>query len=92
MISEDLLATRYLWSNGKLLQDQEIALVGGKVAAIRPRGTAPATEVHLAVPLLTDLQVNGGGGTMVNGDPTPEGWRASRRPTALLAPGTSCPR
>lgn len=91
MISEDLLATRYLWSNGKLLQDQEIALVGGKVAAIRPRGTAPATEVHLAVPLLTDLQVNGGGGTMVNGDPTPEGLARIAQAHRALGTGDILP-
>ncbi|NDW00091.1 N-acetylglucosamine-6-phosphate deacetylase [Salipiger sp. PrR002] len=68
-----LISARHLWSAGRLLAEQELEVAEGRITAIRPRGDAPAQEVHLAAPLLTDLQVNGGGGTMVNGDPSPEG-------------------
>lgn len=47
----------------------------GRVTAITPATTAPDAPLAPGwiVPGLVDLQVNGGGGTMLNDDPSPEG-------------------
>ncbi|WP_246026596.1 N-acetylglucosamine-6-phosphate deacetylase [Paracoccus luteus] len=46
---------------------------------MRPLGGAtPDARPHLAIPGPTDLQVNGGGGVLVNTTPTPDGLRAIR--------------
>ncbi|MEM1129337.1 MAG: N-acetylglucosamine-6-phosphate deacetylase [Pseudomonadota bacterium] len=69
-----LIAARQIWLEHGLRQDMGLWLEAGRVARIAPIDGATADlEVPLALPLLTDLQVNGGGGVMINGDPTPEG-------------------
>ena len=61
------------------LTDTALVLVGGAVAALVPERAAPRRSdrvveldgLHLA-PGFVDLQVNGGGGVMLNDEPTPE--------------------
>ena len=54
----------------------EVEIADGRVGKVRPRRSGTAEGPHLLTPMFTDLQVNGGGGVMVNSDPTPEGLRA----------------
>lgn len=74
-----VIVAHRLWTGGALLRDQALVVRDGIITAILPRGDAalPASpdtiEVPLVTPLLSDLQVNGGGGVMVNDDPSPEG-------------------
>ena len=52
-----------------------VEVAAGVVRSVRP-GTAddrPDHAPHVLMPGPTDLQVNGGGGTMLNDDPSPEG-------------------
>lgn len=52
---------------------RDVVLDGGRVAALRPTGTGPATvlpEGAILVPGFVDLQVNGGGGVMLNDEPS----------------------
>ncbi|QUS37267.1 N-acetylglucosamine-6-phosphate deacetylase [Falsirhodobacter algicola] len=68
------IAAAHLWSGGRLLPDREITVKDGRVWSVRP-GTTGAFRAHLVSVPFTDLQVNGGGGVMLNSDPTPEGVR-----------------
>lgn len=60
-----------------------------RITALRPLKPGEKADRHLRVlaPGLTDLQVNGGGGVLVNTTPTPDGLRAIR--AAHLALGTA---
>lgn len=65
-----------VWSGGALHSGCAVETDGGRVSAVRPRrpddaGPAPYLLMHAC----TDLQVNGGGGVMVNGTPTADGLR-----------------
>lgn len=63
-----------------------VALDGGRIAAITPDDT-PSDLPGLLAPGYVDLQVNGGGGVLLNNDPTPEGMRVLAR--AHRARGTA---
>ncbi|MBA4489223.1 N-acetylglucosamine-6-phosphate deacetylase [Paracoccus sp. S1E-3] len=56
-------------------EDAALHLYRGRVVAITPATEAEGAPVAPGwiVPGLVDLQVNGGGGTMLNDDPTPQG-------------------
>lgn len=69
-----LIGAAALWSGGRLSGPVLIETAKGIVTARRRSGT-PDLGVALLLPGLTDLQVNGGGGTMFNDDPTPGGLR-----------------
>lgn len=62
------------WSAGRLHGAADLVVEDGIITVIEPVETA--ASVHLATPLLSDLQVNGGGGVMVNSDPTVAGLQA----------------
>ncbi len=78
-------ATRdwWLWPDGvfdgsALRNDQCLLMSGGRIAEFVPRATVTAGERVWKTPLTAtpgffDLQVNGGGGFLLNNDPTPEG-------------------
>ncbi len=70
-----LVAPEHLWRNGRLQPSLAVEIDGAAVRAVRPLapGETPDLRPFLAMPACTDLQVNGSGGTMLNGDPTPEG-------------------
>lgn len=70
-----LIAPDLLWRDGALARGMALEIKGGRVAAVRPRRAADAPDFtpRLLTPGLVDLQVNGGGGAMMNGDATPEG-------------------
>lgn len=68
-----LIAPDLLWLDGALRPDMALRIEGGTVAEVGPAAGTPDLAPHLLIPGLTDLQVNGGGGTMLNGDPTPDG-------------------
>src|SRR5712672_696900 len=80
-ISADRIFDGYRWHNHAL-----ILIAGGIVQSITPRDESArcwSTEVMppgtLLAPGFIDLQVNGGGGTLLNDDPTPEAMRAIAR-------------
>src|ERR1700676_3220550 len=80
-ISADRIFDGYRWHN-----DAVISIDGGVVQCIAPRGQSAddwPTEVMppgtLLAPGFIDLQVNGGGGILLNDDPTPEAMRAIAR-------------
>lgn len=65
-----------VWSNGALHRDQTVDIVDGTVTALRPRlPFDTGKHLHLLMPGCTDLQVNGGGGVMLNSSPTADGLR-----------------
>lgn len=69
-----LIAPAYLWSEGRLHERMAVEIEGEHIAALRPLGgDTPDARPRLMMPACTDLQVNGGGGVMVNSNPTPEG-------------------
>ena len=84
LISVDRVLVLGAWQSGMVLRIQ-----GGRVAELRPLapGDRPDRHVTLLAPGLSDLQVNGGGGVLVNADPSPQGLRAIRR--AHLRLGTA---
>lgn len=67
-----LIAADFLWTDGALQAGLAAELSGGEVDKIRPleSGETPDKRVHLIGPALTDLQVNGSGGVMLNSEPT----------------------
>lgn len=75
--------------DGELRPNLAILVRAGRIAALRPlqHQEVPDHHLRLLAPGLLDLQVNGGGGVLVNSDPTPQGLRAIR--AAHLRLGTS---
>jgi N-acetylglucosamine-6-phosphate deacetylase len=71
-----------VFDGARLHAEAALVVVDGRVAAIAPRGAAPPAgrQVRLAggvlAPGFVDLQVNGGGGLMLNDRPSVEGLRA----------------
>ncbi|PIE08851.1 MAG: N-acetylglucosamine-6-phosphate deacetylase [Rhodobacterales bacterium] len=75
-----LLCPDKIWSDGELLTNMAVETDGTRVTALRPRAAGDRGHDEAAAPFLlmpgcTDIQVNGGGGVMLNSDPTPEGLR-----------------
>lgn len=70
------IIAEHIWTGGRLHGRSALHHDGAQITAIEPHPGGGQADVHLALPLLTDLQVNGGGGVMLNSDPTPEGMRA----------------
>ena len=69
-----LIAPEHLWLDGGLRTGMVVEVVGGRVRVVRPLAPdAPDAAPFVLMPGPTDLQVNGGGGTMLNDDPTAEG-------------------
>ncbi len=69
-----------LFDGARFYDDRALVIAGGRVVAIAPLADAPARRVAVEgltlAPGFVDWQVNGGGGVMLNGDPTPEGVAA----------------
>ena len=69
-----LIAPRYLWLDGSLQEGMAVEISGGRIATLRPLGEDTAdARPYLLMPGCTDLQVNGGGGVMLNDTPTRAG-------------------
>ena len=70
-------------------EDAALLVEGGRVTAVLPAANAPAGErvEGWIVPGFIDLQVNGGGGVLLNNDPTAEGMATICR--AHLSLGTT---
>ena len=87
-----LIATRFLWSDGVLHRDLAVETDGASISALRPlAGAQPDLAVDYLMPALSDLQVNGGGGVMLNSDPTPDGLRAMAAAHQRLGTGAILP-
>lgn len=87
-----LIAPRHLWTDGRLREGLAVETDGRTVTALRPLGCeAPDAEPHLLMPRPTDLQVNGGGGVLLNDDPTPEGMQAIAAAHRALGTGWILP-
>ncbi len=68
-----LIAPDLLWVDGALRQGRAVELEAGHVVRVGTAGAArPDLAPHLLIPGPTDLQVNGGGGAMLNDAPAPE--------------------
>ena len=67
-----LVAADLTWMDGAMQTGLAAELAGGELKKIRPleSGENPDMRVHLLGPALTDLQVNGSGGVMLNSDPS----------------------
>ncbi|WP_353476610.1 amidohydrolase family protein (plasmid) [Salipiger sp. H15] len=72
----DLFLAATAWREGAFESDLLIETDGARITDIRPApqgGATPlARRLRLAGPALTDLQVNGSGGRMLNSDPSAE--------------------
>lgn len=73
-----VLSGARIFDGERFLNDQVLVVEGRHIAAIvpyaeRPRGVARGLAGGLLAPGYIDVQVNGGGGVLFNGDPTPEG-------------------
>ena len=87
-----LIAPDLIWLDGALRSGMAVETDGTRITALRPLGAdTPDARVHLMMPACTDLQVNGGGGVMLNTDPTPDGMRAIRDAHARLGTGAILP-
>ena len=73
-----LIAPDHLWLDGALREGMAVRIEGGVVTEVclRRGGATPDLAPRLLMPGPTDLQVNGGGGVLLNSDPTPEGLAA----------------
>lgn len=69
-----LIASDLLWHEGEMREGLAVEVAGGALTRIRPlnAGEIPDLRVGLIGPALTDLQVNGSGGVMLNNDPSAE--------------------
>lgn len=73
------IGPRAVFDGDALRPDLAVAIEDGIVTAIEPAAgvAGPVEPVEgILAPGLFDVQVNGGGGVMLNNDPTPEGVRA----------------
>lgn len=70
---QQVIAPDGVWLDGALKPGMELVAKAGRLTQIRPRSDIAAQQVALVTPVLSDLQVNGGGGVMVNDTPTPDG-------------------
>lgn len=73
-----VIAVDQLYTNGRLFRDMAAELTDGQITNTRPLTKGERVDGHVALltPGFTDLQVNGGGGVMLNSDPTAAGMRA----------------
>ncbi|MBZ5763649.1 N-acetylglucosamine-6-phosphate deacetylase [Rhizobium sp. VS19-DR104.2] len=67
-----LIAPHYLWHESQLCEGMAVEISGGRITRMRPLndGETPDLRIHFLGPALTDLQVNGSGGVMLNSNPT----------------------
>lgn len=70
-----------IFDDGCLKQDMAVCLEEGYITALKPLKDLPSTVKpqlvdHILAPGLFDIQVNGGGGVMLNNQPNAEGVRA----------------
>ena len=87
-----LIAPRQIWSEGRLLTGMALEVRDGRVSALRPLGTdTPDQAPNLVMPAPWDLQVNGGGGAMVNSDPSTDGLRTIAAAHRRLGTGAILP-
>ncbi|WP_128290940.1 N-acetylglucosamine-6-phosphate deacetylase [Afifella aestuarii] len=68
-----LIAPTRLWKDGRFETGLAVEIEAGAIDRIRPLGPreTPDLTPHLLIPALTDLQVNGSGGVMLNSDASP---------------------
>lgn len=85
-----LIAVDHLWQGGRLVQGRSVRLRDGQVVDVVD-GVTGDRRVHVLMPAATDVQVNGGGGVMVNSDPTPDGLRAVAQAHQGLGTGAILP-
>ncbi|PZO66689.1 MAG: N-acetylglucosamine-6-phosphate deacetylase [Paracoccus denitrificans] len=72
-----LIAADQVWVDGRLQDGLAVVIDGDRVVDVRALGDdTPDATVPILMPGCTDLQVNGGGGVLLNTDPTPNGIRA----------------
>ena len=87
-----LIRAEHLWWNHQHHTDMLVELHNERVISIRTFDNSIADFiVHLIAPLLTDLQVNGGGGILVNNNPTPSGLQGVAAAHRQLGTGTILP-
>lgn len=75
---QQVIAAKHIFNGEEFLSDRAILINEGRVEAVVPVSNARKPDINitgLLVPAFIDLQVNGGGGYMVNGATTVEGLR-----------------
>ncbi|PZX11719.1 N-acetylglucosamine-6-phosphate deacetylase [Palleronia aestuarii] len=86
------IAPKYLWSGGCLRENCSLIVEGCRITDIaEAEGTTADLHPHLVMPSLTDLQVNGGGGIMVNDRTGSDGLRAIAEAHGRLGTGWILP-
>ena len=70
-----LIAPRHLYSGGRLHRGMAVQVTPAGMRLRPLDGATPDATPFLMMPACTDLQVNGGGGAMVNSDPAPDTLR-----------------
>lgn len=87
-----LIAAEQMYLEGQLKPGMAIETDGAHIVAIRPLAAdRPDARLNVIMPACADLQVNGGGGVMLNSDPTPDGMRAIRDAHASVGTGAIMP-
>ncbi len=76
-MQERWIAPEWLFDGETLQRGQFLHIAGGKVVAVRDKAPTQATPIKgIITPGFVDLQVNGGGGVLLNQTPTPAGMAA----------------
>ena len=70
----------FVFNEGQLIKDAVLGIAEGKIEAVMGRDQIPASAKAMEMegiltPGFVDLQVNGGGGVLLNDQPTPEALR-----------------
>lgn len=87
-----LIAADLIWQGGALRRGMAVETDGARITGLRDGATdTPDARVHLLMPACVDLQVNGGGGVMLNDDPSADAMRAIRDAHARLGTGAVMP-
>lgn len=87
-----LIAAERLYRDERLENYMAVEINQGHVISVGPlRGARPDIQVDVLMPACVDIQVNGGGGVMLNSDPTPDGMRQIRDAHARVGTGAILP-
>ena len=70
-----VITPQYFYHAGRLLTGKAITVTGGIIREISEATSVGDQSPYILMPGCHDIQVNGGGGVMVNSDPSPEGLR-----------------
>lgn len=86
------IAADRLYRDGRIEHDMAVEIDRDRILSVGPLDGAEAdVRIDTLMPACVDLQVNGGGGVMLNSEPTAEGMRAIRDAHASVGTGAILP-